>query len=441
MLAKSGAAYGQQQALAEQQKLKQQYDIAKLQSERIKDLSAAAGRVGTWQATKLDDGSVLRWNTGTGEEKVIPATQIKEWYKLKSEGFKLAGERGMTGDAASAWADAYADDTLAKAPKPTNPRPGTLAPASPSAVTTGTQGEVAPAPAAGQTPVITEPPKYDAKLTPDQRAWAERDRFESLRKQIAAESKANNRQGVEELQRIMTAEFPNGAPAAPAAARPTKPLPTTMTEGEAARVKKVKEGLGTGDVKTYEQSNALIESTDKTITSLQRMLANAQPGKTFSGPLANVMSQVGGLVAYFDPKDQLSKRAAGSEEYYADLQNVVREKLKAYGSGTAISNVDLATAEKSLASLSQTEEGKKLILQAMLEDLTRIQEIEKGRKEYFLKENKFDGYSYPTVPVSAKVGDKTVTMIQYANAYMKKNPSASFGDARAAWARAVAGTK
>jgi len=115
------------------------------------------------------------------------------------------------------------------------------------------------------------------------------------------------------------------------------------------------------------------------VVSMQQL---AQREKTYSGffapyqkALANILISVG------VPVDK--ERLASSETYEAQMAQWVRGAIKALGSGTAISNVDLAFTVSSGPALANSLEGKKLMLKAMRSDLEWVQDSGNSAREYY----------------------------------------------------------
>ena len=187
----------------------------------------------------------------------------------------------------------------------------------------------------------------------------------------------------------------------------------------------------------YQAARTDLEKLGNLKQSASRMQDLTSNSEVFNGPLADTLTSLGGMVSYFDPKDSLAQKASNSQQYFASLQDLVRDKLRAYGSGTAVSNLDLLTAEKSQAALSTTAEGKKRILEAIVDDMTRTESILQSKKDYYEKHSTLSGWSPPPEPNKAEVNGKTVTIQDYYKAYRKRNPDASFGEIRDAWQRAI----
>jgi hypothetical protein len=74
---------------------------------------------------------------------------------------------------------------------------------------------------------------------------------------------------------------------------------------------------------------------------------------------------------------------ADAEQFFASAADVVRDKIKALGSGAAISNVDLLFTRESVPSLTQTKEGRQKIIEAMAADARNLRNMAQQAEEHF----------------------------------------------------------
>jgi hypothetical protein len=74
---------------------------------------------------------------------------------------------------------------------------------------------------------------------------------------------------------------------------------------------------------------------------------------------------------------------ADAEQFFASAADVVRDKIKALGSGAAISNVDLLFTRESVPSLTQTKEGRQKIIEAMAADARNLRSMAQQADEHF----------------------------------------------------------
>ena len=115
-------------------------------------------------------------------------------------------------------------------------------------------------------------------------------------------------------------------------------------------------------------------------------------GSHTSSPMHELLSDAGGFLSLIDPNNSLSKAAGNDQMYYANLMNLVRDKIKALGAGTAVSNLDLIVTQKSVGDLRNTAEGNKKLLAAMeLQNATMMAKLG-GKLKYFDQAKSYDGY-------------------------------------------------
>lgn len=123
----AGGAAGKYDQERQDEALQRQRELTLVRQSEVRNLEAKdqnsvllkamtpATAKGTWQSKTLDDGSVLRWHTGTNEEKLISATHAKEWSKAKADGLKYAIDNKR--EDADEFSDKYADTTVGNIPK------------------------------------------------------------------------------------------------------------------------------------------------------------------------------------------------------------------------------------------------------------------------------------------------------------------------------------
>jgi len=96
------------------------------------------------------------------------------------------------------------------------------------------------------------------------------------------------------------------------------------------------------------------------------------------GPLHEQLTELGGFMNYIDPNSQLAQSVGNTPAYFSNLMNLVRDKIKALGSGTAVSNLDLVVTQKSVGDLRNTPEGnKKLLAIIELQNATMMDRLQK----------------------------------------------------------------
>lgn len=115
-------------------------------------------------------------------------------------------------------------------------------------------------------------------------------------------------------------------------------------------------------------------------------------GKHTSSPMHELLSTAGGFMSLIDPNGSLAKAAGNDQMYYSSLMNLVRDKIKALGSGTAVSNLDLIVTQKSVGDLRNTAEGNKKLLAVMeLQNATMMAKMG-GKLNYFDQAKTYDKY-------------------------------------------------
>lgn len=134
------------------------------------------------------------------------------------------------------------------------------------------------------------------------------------------------------------------------------------------------------------------------VDSLNRMEQLTMQGTT-QGPLSDVISKVGGVVNYFDPEDSLAKLSGNDNAYFSSLQNLVRDKIKSLGAGTAISNLDLIVTQSSLGGLLTTKQGRMKILGALKADMESARLSQEAKISHYEATGELKGYRPSTVPL------------------------------------------
>ena len=111
-----------------------------------------------------------------------------------------------------------------------------------------------------------------------------------------------------------------------------------------------------------------------------------------SSPMHELLSEAGGFMSLIDPHSKLAKMAGNDQMYYANLMNLVRDKIKALGAGTAVSNLDLIVTQKSVGDLRNTADGNKKLLAVMeLQNQTMMAKLG-AKNSYFDTGKTYDGW-------------------------------------------------
>lgn len=144
--------------------------------------------------------------------------------------------------------------------------------------------------------------------------------------------------------------------------------------------------------KEYDSDRAAISALRNqapSINVMKTVLSNPDV-KYVSGPLHEELVAVAGFMNYIDPTSSIVNVGDTIPAYFSNMMNLVRDKIKALGSGTAVSNLDLIITQKSVGDLRNTPEGNKKLLAIMeLQNATLNDRLQK-RVAYF--EGNKDGY-------------------------------------------------
>jgi len=137
-----------------------------------------------------------------------------------------------------------------------------------------------------------------------------------------------------------------------------------------------------------------LKGTLRRLDTLERLTSD---DKTYAAKGAQVKAELGSLAEAFGIKVNVDK-TANTEQYIAQLAELLKERLasKDYGSGTGISNLDLATAGKPLPDVANTSTGRIAIIKAIKADTERALTDAQALRDYFQKNKTLDGFTYPS---------------------------------------------
>lgn len=140
-----------------------------------------------------------------------------------------------------------------------------------------------------------------------------------------------------------------------------------------------------------------IPTLNGTLRRLDRVEALTKDDKTYAAAGAELKTQLGSIAQGFGLKINADKTAS-TEQYIADLAELLKDRLasKDYGSGTGISNLDLATAGRPLPEVVKTAQGRMLIIDAIRKDTKRALEDATAARQYFAQNKTLDGFTYPS---------------------------------------------
>ena len=169
-----------------------------------------------------------------------------------------------------------------------------------------------------------------------------------------------------------------------------------VDEGEKAPLVNVdNKAEGAGLVKLAQEEAQLVSDLKKNaiggtrlLGPLNRMEQLNATGNVAQGPLANFNQELGKFALYLGAGEDVKKRVAAGEQYFAAAADAVRDKIKALGAGTAVSNVDLLFTRQSVGDLTNTQQGRALIIKAMKADVQNIQNLSKAADTHFRGQGK-----------------------------------------------------
>lgn len=188
-----------------------------------------------------------------------------------------------------------------------------------------------------------------------------------------------------------------GVGSSPAIARNPLNEPDLRT----VRDRKVDEKMAEGEVADYQTTKDQIGAMFSANQSMIPMEGILLSGKHTSGQMHETLTKVGGYLTYLDPEGNLAKSVGNDAAYFGIMMNLVRDKIQALGSGTAVSNLDLIVTQKSVGDLRNTPQGNlKIIGLSKLYNATMSQ-LGQAKIEYFDKNGKLQGYKSDNEPTHA----------------------------------------
>jgi hypothetical protein len=134
---------------------------------------------------------------------------------------------------------------------------------------------------------------------------------------------------------------------------------------------------------------AALRNQAPSINVMKSVLSNPNV-KYMSGPLHEELVAVSGFMNYLDPDSSIVKVGDTIPSYFSNMMNLVRDKIKALGAGTAVSNLDLIVTQKSVGDLRNNPEGNKKLL-AIMELQNAVLNDRLQRKIGYFEGNR-DGY-------------------------------------------------
>jgi hypothetical protein len=164
--------------------------------------------------------------------------------------------------------------------------------------------------------------------------------------------------------------------------------------------------------KEYDADRAAASGIRNMMPSMAAMEAIlADPNmKMVTGPAHEKLVSLSGYMNYLDPEAKFVQAGNSVPTYFANLMNLVRDKIKALGSGTAVSNLDLIVSQKSVGDLRNTPEGNRKLLAIMALQNATMGDLLGNKISYFEGNNGkgYLGYN----DIVRKRGDEPTHMVR-----------------------------
>ncbi len=151
------------------------------------------------------------------------------------------------------------------------------------------------------------------------------------------------------------------------------------------------------DAKRVQALEEKLPSLNLTSRRLDRLAQLTRDDKAYAAAGAELKTTLGSIAQSLG-LNVAKEKTANSEEYIAHVAELLKERLssKDYGSGTGISNLDLATAGRPLPEIAKTAQGRKQIIDALKLDVERAQLDSIGARDYFEKKSTLSGFRFPS---------------------------------------------
>lgn len=160
--------------------------------------------------------------------------------------------------------------------------------------------------------------------------------------------------------------------------------------------------MGESENKSYHEYKDKLDSMWSANQQIAAMEGMLEADKMNSGAAHEALNKIGGYMSYLDPKNELAQNAGNDAAYYSKMMELVRDKIKALGAGTAVSNLDLIVTQKSVGDLRNTTQGNLKIMALMKLANATIGNVMNEKIGYYdSKGNTFQGYKRDTTPTHA----------------------------------------
>lgn len=312
-------------------------------------------------------GNVFVGDKRSGQMALVASDKMSEWQKAYDAAYKMLEKEGGKTEAE------IAAEAFSSASRLMN-QLGVAQPLNMGGVTDVSKGNIQGT--VGTPPTATEQKQPELKLDFTPQSVAQ------LRKNPAAVQRMKEEVkhipgAADQIDALISGTVGQEAPAQ-APTTPTAPSTYVASPQERQYFEKVALPEYEGDKSALSSMNQM----DRYLAQMNDILSNPNIGMV-SGPLHEQLTTIGGFVNYIDPDAKLAKATQSVPAYFGVLMDVVRDKIKALGSGTAVSNLDLIVSQKSLGDLRNTPEGNKILNGILRLNLAEFQARLKGKVSSF----------------------------------------------------------
>jgi len=191
-------------------------------------------------------------------------------------------------------------------------------------------------------------------------------------------------------------------------------------------------------VTTLQESNQNLKNSNFSLQNMENLSLATDPktGKlaTSQGPASELITKLGGWTNYFAPDTILALQAGNNAAFFSSMQGQVRSILPAYGSGTAVSNLDLIVGQLAAGSLDNTLQGRLKIIGSSKAMNTAMELINESKRQHLSNGGSLADWKMPNealvglAPVRKLIDGQTylryepVTKDQFVSRLKAKNP-------------------
>lgn len=139
-------------------------------------------------------------------------------------------------------------------------------------------------------------------------------------------------------------------------------------------------------VTALQESNQNLKNSNFALQNMENLSLAVDPksGKlaTSQGPASELITKLGGWTNYFAPESLLALQSGNNAAFFSSMQGQVRSILPAYGSGTAVSNLDLIVGQLAAGSLDNTLQGRLKIIGASKAMNKAMESINESKRQH-----------------------------------------------------------